>query len=181
MAKEQTKMNLEGTAREFGDGKFLTFALSNEKYGLQILKVQEIIGMMHITQVPQSPRYMRGVINLRGKIIPVIDLRLKFGMESVPYDDKTCIVVVEATIGGKEFSVGTVVDTVLEVVTFDAAKIEPAPDYGRSVETAFILGIGRNTEGHVVILIDIEASLADAVAALSMGGAGSEAAAEAAH
>ncbi len=169
MSREQTsKSDTAGAAsRDHIDGKFLTFALSEEKYGLQILQVQEIIGMMHITQVPQSPRYMKGVINLRGKIIPVIDLRLKFGMKPAVYDEKTCIVVVESEIAGKQFSVGAVVDTVLEVVNFDGAKIESAPDYGRSLETSFILGIGKNAEGNVVILIDIDAALADAVALLA--------------
>jgi purine-binding chemotaxis protein CheW len=153
--------------------------LSEEKYGLQILKVQEIIGLMHITQVPQSPSYIKGVINLRGKIIPVVDLRVKFDIESIPYDEKTCIIVVECNIAGKVLSVGVVVDTVLEVMTFDGSKIEPAPDFGKSLETGFILGMGRTTDNNVIILIDIDLALSDAASALNVAGQVSGAAAAA--
>ena len=147
------------------EGKYLTFTLSGEQYGIHILKVQEIIGVMHITRVPQSPKYLRGVINLRGKIIPVVDLREKFGLESVSYDDKTCILVVDVTVSDKRISVGIVVDTVSEVAHFSGEDLEPAPDYGLTLSTQFIRGMGRSHDGHVVILIDIEMVLADSPAA----------------
>lgn len=146
-------------------GKYLTFALSKERYALQILKVQEIIGMLHITQVPRTVPYLKGVINLRGKIIPLVDLRLKFGLSEKPYDEKTCTIVVQVEIGGKCMSVGIIVDTVLEVINFQASQLEPAPDYGMSVDSNFVLAIGRATETDIVILIDIERALSDAAIA----------------
>jgi purine-binding chemotaxis protein CheW len=142
-------------------GKYLTFALANERYGLQILKVQEIIGMANITRVPRAAECLKGVINLRGKIIPVVDLRLKFGLEEVPPDARTCIIVVEITLEGKSTSVGVIVDTVLEVRAFSAKQLEPAPEYGINLDTSFILGIGRTEDNQVIILVDIERALND--------------------
>lgn len=143
-------------------GKYLTFALSREQYGLHILKVQEIIGVMHVTKVPSCPDYLKGVINLRGKIIPVVDLRLKFGIEAVAYDAKTCIIVVDIQLNGKKASVGIVVDTVLEVINLAEGNIEEAPEYGANLATQFVVGMGRTSDGAVVILVDIEKALADA-------------------
>ena len=143
-------------------GKYLTFALAKEKYALQILKVQEIIGMMHITQVPKTTAHLKGVINLRGKIIPIVNLRLKFGMSEIPYDEKTCIIVVQVQSGGKTLSVGVIVDTVLEVLNFEASKLEPAPDYGVNVNTNFLMAMGRVADDDVVIIIDIDRALVDA-------------------
>lgn len=142
-------------------GKYLTFSLSSESYGVHILKVQEIIGVMHITPVPASPTYLKGVINLRGKIIPVVDLRLKFGLPEAPYDEKTCIIVVDLELAGKKMSVGVVVDTVLEVAQFTEATLEPAPEYGVNLSTQFVVAMGRTNEQSVIILIDIEKALAD--------------------
>ncbi len=142
-------------------GKYLTLAVSEEKYGLEILKVQEIIGMMHITRVPRTNDYMKGVINLRGKIIPVIDLRLKFGLPSIPPDERTCIIVVDANLKGKQVAVGVVVDTVLEVINFQGNQIEESPQYGNGLNTSFVLGMGRTSENQVIILIDIDKALGD--------------------
>lgn len=136
-------------------GKYLTFALGTEHYGVEILKVVEIIGVMRITRVPRCPDYMKGVINLRGKIIPVIDLRMKFGMEGQAYDDKTCTIICRVRSGDQEMGVGMIVDTVLEVVDLEASKIEQAPDFGSSLDTRFILGMGKVSNTEVTILIDI--------------------------
>ena len=148
-----------------GSGKYLTFALSKERYGLEILKVQEIIGVPNITKVPKCPSYIKGVINLRGKIIPVIDLRLKFKIDSIPYDEKTCIIVVTMQKSDQKISVGVIVDTVLEVVNFEPKHVEPAPDYGATLDTKFIIGLGRKENEIVNILIDIEKILSDGDAA----------------
>ncbi len=143
-------------------GKYLTFALSEERYGVEILKVQEIIGVMHFTVIPKSPDYLKGVINLRGKVIPVVDLRLKFGMSSIPYNEKTCIIVVNAKLKNRQMLIGVVVDTVLEVMNFLGEHIQPAPEYGTGINSNFLLGMGHTHEGHIIILIDIEKALADA-------------------
>jgi purine-binding chemotaxis protein CheW len=147
------------------EGKYLTFALSEEHYGVHILKVQEIIGVMHITRVPASPQYLKGVINLRGKIIPVVDLREKFNLETVPYDDKTCIIVVDVMLADKRINIGVIVDTVVEVVHFTSDDLETAPDFGHTLSANFIQGMGRAAENRVVILIDIDKVLADTPAA----------------
>lgn len=143
-------------------GRYLTFALSEEKYGLQILKVQEIIGLMPVTRVPHAPDYLKGVINLRGRIIPVVDLRLKFRLPSIPYDEKTCIIVVHTQVHDQTVPIGIVVDTVLEVINFQPSQLEAAPEYGMSLATNFLLGMGRTQDNNVIILIDIEKALADA-------------------
>lgn len=133
------------------EGKYLTFVLGGEEYGLEILKVREIIGVMDITSVPQTPVFVKGVINLRGKVIPVIDLRLKFGMEEAQPTDETCIIVVD--IGGS--LIGIFVDTVSEVLDVTADQIEPPPSFGSAIDTAFILGMGK-IKGKVKILLDID-------------------------
>lgn len=135
--------------------KLLTFTLGKEDYGVSILKVREIIGMMEITPVPKTPDFIKGVINLRGKIIPVMDLRTKFSMEPQEYDDRTCIIVAEVIIKGAQKLLGVVVDAVSEVVTITDDQIEPPPKYGMSVEHNSILGIGK-LKDRVVIIIDID-------------------------
>jgi purine-binding chemotaxis protein CheW len=137
------------------EGKYLTFALGSEEYGLEILKVREIIGYMEITAVPQTPLYVKGVINLRGQVIPVIDLRAKFGMETAKVTDETCIIVVEIHQDGCKFSTGIVVDHVQEVLDIDGENIEEAPQFGSTVNTDFILGMGKVAES-VKILLDID-------------------------
>lgn len=135
--------------------KLLTFSLGSEGYGVSILKVKEIIGMMDITPVPKTPDFIKGVINLRGKIIPVMDLRIKFGMEQNNYDERTCIIVAEVLMNGVQKLLGVVVDTVSEVVTISDEQIEPPPEYGTSIEHSSILGIGK-IKDRVVIILDID-------------------------
>lgn len=135
--------------------KLLTFSLSSEGYGISILKVKEIIGMMDITPVPRTPEFIKGVINLRGKIIPVMDLRKKFGMTEQEYDERTCIVVVEVLMKGTQKLIGVVVDMVSEVVTLSNDQIEPPPEYGTSAGHNSILGIGK-IKDKVVIILDID-------------------------
>jgi purine-binding chemotaxis protein CheW len=136
-------------------GKFLTFFLAAEEYGLEILKVQEIIGMMDITPVPRAPEHIRGVINLRGKVIPVVDLRLRFGMAGAERTAETCIIVVEAN----RIQTGIVVDQVSEVLDIPQENIEDAPAFGADVQTDYILGIGK-AQGRVRLLLDIDKVLA---------------------
>ena len=141
----------EEKVMEQGDGgKFLTFQLKDEEYGLEILKVREIMGILDITTVPRTPAYVKGVINLRGQVIPVIDLRLKFGMEEGEYDKRTCIIVVN--VDGLQM--GIVVDTVSEVLDIDSASIEATPSFGTKLNTDYILGMGK-IQGKVKILLDI--------------------------
>ena len=141
------------------EGKYLTFALGNEEYGLEILKVREIIGYMAITAVPQTPLHVKGVVNLRGQVIPVIDLRAKFGMEAADVTEQTCIIVAEINQQGKRFNTGIVVDRVQEVLDIEGEDIEEAPQFGINVNTDFILGIGKIGES-VKILLDIDRALA---------------------
>jgi len=142
------------------EGKYLTFALANEEYGLEILKVREIIGYMNITAVPQTPAYVKGVINLRGQVIPVIDLRAKFGMETAEVTEETCIIVVEISQSDRNISTGIVVDHVSEVLDIAGEDIEESPQFGSSVNTDFILGMGK-IEETVKILLDIDEVLAN--------------------
>jgi len=139
-------------------GKYLTFSLGQEQYGLEILKVREIIGYMEITAVPQTPHHVKGVINLRGQVIPVIDLRAKFGMPSVDVSDETCVIVVEIDHDNRKFNTGIVVDRVEEVLDIEGQDIEPTPEFGSSVNTDFILGMGKVGET-VKILLDIDVVL----------------------
>ena len=141
------------------EGKFLTFSLNGEEYGIAILKVREIMGMMKITTVPQVPAYIKGVINLRGKVIPIMDLRLRFCMESVEHTDRTCIIVVEMGGGSKSHQIGIVVDAVSEVLSIKGSDIEDVPSFSTGVKTDFILGMAKMGEG-VKILLDIDRVLA---------------------
>lgn len=141
------------------EGKYLTFALGPEEYGLEILKVREIIGYMEITAVPQTPAHVKGVINLRGQVIPVIDLRAKFGMETAEVTEQTCIIVVETSRSDRKFSTGIVVDRVQEVLDIAGEDIEEAPQFDSSVNTDFILGMGKIGDS-VKILLDIDKVLA---------------------
>jgi len=135
-------------------GKYLTFDLDDEVYGLNILKVKEIIGIMDITPVPQMPPYVKGVLNLRGKIIPVMDLRLKFGFEERPYDERTCVIVVELANAAGKLLIGTIVDSVSEVATIAEGEIESTPDLGGQQNTEYIEGMAQ-MKGKVVILLNI--------------------------
>jgi len=137
------------------EGKYLTFSLAGEEYGIGILKVKEIIGMMPITTIPRTPGFVKGVINLRGKVIPVVDLRLKFGMEEMGYTERTCIIVVEIGCRGGAVLVGTVVDAVSEVLNIKNADIEDTPTFGAKLDTDYIFGMAK-TNGGVKILLDID-------------------------
>ena len=137
------------------EGKYLTFSISGEEYGIGILKIKEIIGMMPITTVPQTPEFVKGVINLRGKVIPVIDLRLKFGMEEIDYTERTCIIVVELKSRAADILIGIVVDSVSEVLNIKADDIEDTPTFGTRLNTDYILGMAK-MEGGVKILLDID-------------------------
>ncbi|MCE5327673.1 MAG: chemotaxis protein CheW [Planctomycetaceae bacterium] len=143
-------------------GKYLTFRLGPETYGLEILQVREIIGFMAVTPVPRMPDFIRGVINLRGRVIPVTDLRLRFGMEASQATASSCIIVVRAG----ELEMGLVVDQVVEVLDMPAGQIEEAPSFGQSVDVKFVSGIGM-VGGHVTLLLDLNTVLSsDAVAQL---------------
>lgn len=150
---QMTKDTISLLSRE---GKYLTFELDSEEYGLEILKVKEIIGIMDITTVPQTPPYVKGVINLRGKVIPVIDLRLKFKMKPLEYNERTCIIVVNiAGKSGSKIMIGIVVDSVSEVLNVREDDIEDAPAFGTSLDTEYILGMAK-VEGGVKILLNID-------------------------
>jgi purine-binding chemotaxis protein CheW len=139
-------------------GKYLTFKLGDEEYGLEILKVQEIGKMMNITAVPRTPASVRGVVNLRGKVIPVTDLRIKFGMEEKENTEKTCIIVVQVTRGETIVTMGVVVDEVSEVLDIGADEIEPPPAMGSDLQAQFILGMAKS-KGTVKILLNVNAVL----------------------
>jgi purine-binding chemotaxis protein CheW len=147
-------------------GKFLTFSLNSEEYGLEILKLKEIMGITTITPIPQTPDFVKGVINLRDKVIPIIDLRLKFEMPQEAYTDRTCIIVVEAHEINKASEqnsnkdIGVVVDSVSEVMHIKQEDIEAAPSFGGSVNAEYILGMAK-VDGGVKILLDIDSVLSD--------------------
>jgi purine-binding chemotaxis protein CheW len=163
-----TKARTAGNGTNLGErgGKFLAFFLADEEYGLEILKVHEIIGMMTITPVPRTPEHIRGVINLRGKVIPIVDLRLKFGMDPIADTDQSCIIVVQ-TDG---IEIGVVVDKVSEVLDIPGQDIEDTPSFGTGVSTDYILGIGKS-EGRVKLLLDIDKALAAKDGTLDIGAA----------
>lgn len=140
---------------EAQDGKHLTFCLGKEDYGIPILQVKEIIGLLSITHVPKTPDFIKGVINLRGKIIPIMDLRLKFSMPEKEYNERTCIIVVELNINGVKSLMGIVVDMVSEVVNIQKEEIEPPPQYGTKIEAGFLTGMGK-VKDRVVMLLNIE-------------------------
>ncbi len=136
-------------------GKYLSFVLGGEEYGVEILKVQEINGITETTRVPRTPDFVRGVINLRGKVIPVIDLRNNFRMEAVEDTEKTCNIVVQVERDGENVTMGVVVDDVSEVLNITEEQIAPPPSFGSGIDADFIIGMGK-LEENVVILLDIE-------------------------
>ncbi len=159
MTAENTTTNLAqiGQDDEANENKFLSFQLGTETYALEILNIREIIGLIDITPLPQTPEYVNGVINLRGRIIPVVALRPRFGLATVEHDEATCIIVVE--VGGKDGAdscqIGIIVDTVSEVCNIPKERIEQSPKFGCSVDTEFIMGMGKLND-QVIILLDIE-------------------------
>ena len=136
-------------------GKYLTFELGNEEFGIQVLKVREIMGIQEITAVPQTPVYVKGVINLRGKVIPVVDLRRKFNLPQIEYTQRTCIIVVQVAGAEGPLLMGIVVDGVSEVLNLTAADIEDTPDFGEGVTTPYLLGMAK-IKGKVKILLEID-------------------------
>jgi len=158
MTTQTSDVILEQQSKSIGEqlaGKHMTFRLGNEDYGIEILKVQEIIQMQAITTVPRSPSFMRGVINLRGKVIPVIELRKKFGLEACEDNDETCIIVVQVETSDKPLTIGIIIDAVEEVLDIQTEQIEDPPAMGASVDTAFIMGMGKIGDS-VKILLDID-------------------------
>ena len=142
------------------EGKYLTFTMAEEEYGIGILKIKEIIGMMPITTVPQTPGFVKGVINLRGKVIPVVDLRMRFGIEAIDYTERTCIIVVEIEGESGIVMIGIVVDSVSEVLNIKGEDVEETPTFGVKLNTEYILGIAK-MEGGVKILLDIDQVLSE--------------------
>jgi purine-binding chemotaxis protein CheW len=136
-------------------GKYLVFRLGKEEFGAAVLKVREIIGMQDITEVPQTPAHVKGVINLRGKVIPILDLRLKFGMPAEAYTERTCIIVVRSYLQGTELLIGVVVDSVSEVLNLAASDIEDTPDFGRTAPSTYLIGMAK-VKGQVKILLEID-------------------------
>jgi purine-binding chemotaxis protein CheW len=136
-------------------GKYLTFALGDEEYGVPVLKVREIIKMMDITVVPQVPAHIKGVINLRGKVIPVVDLRLKFSLAQQDYTERTCIIVVEVVLSTANVMMGVVVDSVSEVLNIASDELQQTPDFGERVTTDYIKGMAK-VKGTVKILLDLD-------------------------
>ncbi|HKP96763.1 MAG TPA: chemotaxis protein CheW [Fibrobacteria bacterium] len=168
MAVDTTTVQDKGARALAKAGKYLTFNLGREVYGIEILKVQEIIGMMSVTRVPKTPEFVRGVVNLRGKVIPVIDLRLKFDLEAKEDTDRSCIIVVQVGLNGSPVVMGLIVDEVSEVLNVLADQIEAAPSFGAKVDTDFILGMGKVAQ-KVVMLLDVDKVLAsDELATVQM-------------
>lgn len=156
MAELNQDLNLEETAEDTQKGKFLTFSIGKEEYGIEIKHVTEIIGIQPITQVPEVPGYVKGIINLRGKIIPVIDVRLKFKKEPIEYDDRTCIIVVAIDA----VTVGLIVDEVSEVIDIGDENIVPPPDARTGFHNRYIQGIGKVGDS-VKLLLDCQLLLSD--------------------
>ncbi|MFZ3046435.1 MAG: chemotaxis protein CheW [Desulfatirhabdiaceae bacterium] len=149
------KMDQAINAMTIREGKYLTYTLANEEYGIGILKIKEIIGMLPITSVPQTPLFVKGVINLRGKVIPVVDLRLKFAMPPMDYTERTCIIVVEISATTGAIMIGVVVDSVSEVLNIKEEDVEDTPTFGTRLNTDYILGMAKMSGG-VKILLDID-------------------------
>lgn len=145
-----TTKNAGGAATRASGGKFLTFFLDQEEYGIEILSVREIIGLLPVTPVPQTPHYVQGVVNLRGQVIPVVDLRLKFDMPGIDATDETCIIVVQT--GGAQL--GIIVDKVSEVLDILSQDIVDAPTLGNEIDTDYIMGVGKSGT-RVILLLDI--------------------------
>jgi purine-binding chemotaxis protein CheW len=136
-------------------GKYLTFHLGNEEFGIRVLKVREIMGIQEITAVPQTPGHVKGVINLRGKVVPVIDLRLKFGLPPAEYTQRTCIIVTQFQGESGLILMGVIVDGVSEVLNLAGSDIEDTPDFGEDVAAQYLLGMAK-VKGKVKILLDID-------------------------
>lgn len=152
---EKTNLAISQAVSAGESGKYLTFNLDENVYGIPILKVSEIIGIAPITPVPKMPHFIKGVINLRGKIIPVMDLRLKFDMIERAYDENTCIIIINLVVKGVDKKIGVVVDIVSEVCGIAGTDIEEPPSYGTDSDEGFISGVGK-IKDKVAMLLDIE-------------------------
>jgi len=159
MEKTATAGLQAGPTAVAGAGKYLTFSLGDEHYGLEIIRVQEIVGLIPVTRIPRLPAFVAGVVNLRGRVIPVVDLRLVFGMPGSAMDDRTCIIVVSIDrADGSSAVMGVIVDEVSDVAYLADDAIEETPEFGTTVDTSFIKGVGRYEE-RVVLLLDINGVL----------------------
>jgi purine-binding chemotaxis protein CheW len=154
------EINLAASSADDQDNKYLQFELDEELYGIEIGKVREINGLMDITAVPKTPVFMKGLINLRGKVIPVIDLRLKFGLAEYKYSQKTSIIVIEFKSIHGQVQMGIIVDTVSEVITLGGQNIEPPPEFGARFRSEYIKGVVK-IRNRVVIILDIDLILTD--------------------
>jgi purine-binding chemotaxis protein CheW len=161
-------MAVEGAAEI---NQYLTFNLSDEVFALDITKVREVLEYTNVTKVPRTPEFMRGVINLRGSVVPVVDLRRKFGMNAAEKTVNTCIIIVEVSYDGESTVLGAIADAVKEVFELDAAQIEPAPKIGTRLNNDFIKGMGKHSDEFIIIL-DIDKIFS--VEELSMAAAGTE-------
>lgn len=165
MSSETQNINQAVKVMAEKEGKYLTFTLASEEYGIGILKIKEIIGMIPVTSVPKTPEFVKGVINLRGKVIPVIDLRLRFGMESMDYTERTCIIIVEVSGPSGKVMMGIVVDSVSEVLNIKSDEIDETPRFGMALNTDYILGMAKSDRS-VKILLDIDQILTTSEMAL---------------
>ena len=152
IAESQAAPIPQGDARS---GKYLTFQLGQEEFGIRVLKVREIMGIQEITAVPQIPGHVKGVINLRGKVVPVIDLRIKFGLAAADYSQRTCIVVTQIQGDSGLILMGVIVDGVSEVLNLTSSDIEDTPDFGEEIAGPYLLGLAK-VKGRVKILLDID-------------------------
>lgn len=159
-ASARIEMKVGPAAADQRAGKFLTFLLGREEFAIKVLKVSEIMGIHDITAVPQTPCYVKGVIDLRGKVIPVVDLRLKFCMPEAGYTQRTCIIVAQVQMGDVSLPTGIVVDEVSEVLNLAASDIEDTPDFGEGAATDYLLGMAK-VKGKVKILLDIDRVLSN--------------------
>lgn len=150
-----TNERVSAAPSDLRSGKYLVFDLNGEECCIQVLKVREIIGVQDITAVPQTPVFVKGVINLRGKVIPVVDLRLKFGLPQQEYNQRTCIIVVQVERESRAMMMGIVVDSVAEVLNISAGDIEDSPNFGQGVATPYLLGMAK-IKGRVKLLLDID-------------------------
>ncbi len=155
--------NTKYSKRKIQGGKYLTFSLGNEVYGFEILKVIEIIGFMEITAIPQIPKFILGVINLRNNVIPIMDMRARFQMGPKEVDDETVIIILQTNNG----NMGVIVDNVLDVVNISDENVEDTPDFGTNINTDFILGLGKSNN-KVIILLSIEEVITEEIQELVM-------------
>ena len=141
-----------GTSAIVNTAQYLTFKLGDEVYALDISQVREVLDFTTVTKVPRTPEFMRGVINLRGSVVPIVDMRLKFGMSKTEKTVNTCMIIVEIVLDGERLIVGALADSVQEVIELDPGQIEPPPRIGTKLNTEFIRGMGKRDENFIIIL-----------------------------